>query len=91
VLVQRENVEKDCKILQALLDNEMDDTTFTWYPHRETVWFTDVISNKQRRQREELVFSEEGSEVIFEEEYSQTFHHFGHSAWYYLTHRVFQK
>jgi hypothetical protein len=64
VLVQRNEVEEEYKILQVLIDNKMNNTTFTWYPDTETVLFSHDIFQKQKRVKEDII-GEQIQEIIF--------------------------
>jgi hypothetical protein len=49
LLVQRNKVEEECKKLQALEDNELENTNFVWCPDSEYTMFTENFLHKQKR------------------------------------------
>jgi hypothetical protein len=77
IFTQRERVEEELKKLQALVDNEVKDTTFTWYSDAQEALFTKDIFSKQKRVREEDVISEESQKVVLEVDGLQTSPSFG--------------
>jgi hypothetical protein len=53
LLKQRLKVQKDCEKLQALVDNEMEDSTYRLCSNSNYVHITDNILRKSKRIREE--------------------------------------
>jgi hypothetical protein len=76
LFVQRNKVEKKYIKLQALVDNELEDIIFSWYPDTENVLFPDEIFHKQKKQREKDVVGEQSQQVILEVEAHKALHHF---------------
>jgi hypothetical protein len=70
-IVQRNKVEDQSKKLQVLVDNEIQDISFTSYSDSQEVLFTDDIFQKQKRVREEDVIGKQSSEFVLEVESSQ--------------------
>jgi hypothetical protein len=73
LLEQRKKVEKEWEKVQALVDNEIEDTTFIWCPDSNHLLITDDIFWKEKRIREEDVEDEENIPLILEVEDSQSF------------------
>jgi hypothetical protein len=72
LLAQREKFRKECKMLQALVDAELEESTFIWYPQSNYVHVTYEIFRKEKRIREEDAEEEEYVEEDAKEEPKHT-------------------
>jgi hypothetical protein len=49
LLEQREKVQEECVKLQVLIDEEMGNTTFMWYPDANYINITEDSFRKEKR------------------------------------------